>query len=281
MNCLLIALRHCLVSCVLLCAVTGQAGAITITSTESRYESSGIRYYFTVENWSTSDPAPSQCRSENPGISTCVVALAMRLNPTTAQTTGKGYEWRVPIGRGKATMGDMLTTLNGYGFSMPFKGSILVGKQSTASSDMCISFSTSTIGAAIGGIINLFGPCARIMTPMLQCEISGDNTIDHKNLPDTQLDGATASLQLKVMCKGQSSVTVTATPTDYFGVKLRSDGSLYSRITVNGRDASYGIYLPVGDNQATLVDITSTLITHGTVAPGSFSGSTVITISPP
>lgn len=281
MNCLLIALRHCLVSCVLLFAVTGQAGAITINSTESRYESGGIRYYFTVDNWSIYDTTPSPCRSDNYGVDTCVVELAMRPNPANASTIGERYEWRVPVGRGKATMGDMLTTLNRYGFSIPFRGSVLVSKQSNVNSEMCLSFSVSTIGPAIGGVIGLFGPCTRVMPPILRCDISGDTTIDHKSLADTQLDGATASIQLTVHCKGTTSVTITTSISNYFGVKLRSDGSLYSRITVNGRDATYGTYQTVRDDEPTPVNITSTLITHGTVAPGSFSGSTVITISPP
>lgn len=281
MNCFLITIRRCLVSWVLLCAIAGQADAMTITTTDSRYETGGVRYYFTVDNWSMYDTTPSVCRSDNPGIDTCVIELAMRPGPDSGFTIGERHIWRVPIGRGKPTMGDLLRTLTGFGFSMPFRNSVLVSKQSNVTSDMCLSFSIATIGPMIGGAISPFGPCARVKAPMLQCEISGDSTIDHKSLTDTQLNGARASIQLTVLCRGPSSVTITTSSTNYYGVKLRSDGSLYSRISINGRDASYGTYLPVRDNLPTPIEVTSNLVTYGTVAPGSFSGSTVITISPP
>jgi hypothetical protein len=76
-------------------------------------------------------------------------------------------------------------------------------------------------------------------------------------------------------------VTVSASRTNSYGVRLRDDNSLYSKITVNGKDATAGINLPVSDGLASPLNVTSTLVTRGTVTPGAFSGSTVITISPP
>jgi hypothetical protein len=64
-------------------------------------------------------------------------------------------------------------------------------------------------------------------------------------------------------------------------VRLRADNSLYSKITVNGEDATTGINVALTNGLARSLNIESTLVTRGTVAPGAFSGSTVITISPP
>ncbi|MGE8398531.1 MAG: hypothetical protein ACN6NZ_01200 [Burkholderiales bacterium] len=49
---------------------------------------------------------------------------------------------------------------------------------------------------------------------------------------------------------------------------------------MNGKDATAGINVTVPNGQAPL-NIESTLATRGTVAPGAFSGSTVITVTPP
>ena len=133
----------------------------------------------------------------------------------------------------------------------------------------------------MGGGIGLFGPCTPVTKPVLQCAIKGDTTIDHKTLPDNALDGATASTQLGLQCRGPASVTVSASRTNAFGVQLRSDDSLYSKVTVNGKDATAGINVPVAEGLSAPLDIVSTLSKRGTVTPGPFSGSTVITVSPP
>ncbi|MGE8466654.1 MAG: hypothetical protein ACN6QE_11085, partial [Pseudomonas putida] len=94
------------------------------------------------------------------------------------------------------------------------------------------------------------------------------------------VDGAKASTNLSLQCRGPANVTVSTSRTNTNGVRLRDDNSLYSRITVNGKDATAGINVAVSNGQAAL-NIESTLVTLGTVTPGAFSGSTVITISPP
>ncbi|MFV3381013.1 MULTISPECIES: hypothetical protein [Pseudomonas] len=105
--------------------------------------------------------------------------------------------------------------------------------------------------------------------------------IDHKTLADNAVDGATASTQLNVQCRGPASVTVSTTRTDAYGVRLKADGSLYSKVTVNGKDATAGINVPITQDLNTPLTITSTLVKRGDVMPGQFIGSTVLTVSPP
>ncbi|PNG38721.1 hypothetical protein BK640_00750 [Pseudomonas protegens] len=105
--------------------------------------------------------------------------------------------------------------------------------------------------------------------------------IDHKSLMDNAVDGATASTQVYVQCRGPASMTVSTSRSDSYGVRLKSDGSLYSKITVNGKDATAGINVPITQDQFTPLTITSTLVKRGNVTPGQFSGSTVVTLSPP
>ncbi|MDD2058335.1 hypothetical protein N5D52_04905 [Pseudomonas sp. GD03860] len=144
-----------------------------------------------------------------------------------------------------------------------------------------MTFSYSKVSSGQMGDQGLFGPCTRVATHPLKCEIKGVPTINHKDLLDNALDGAKASTRLSLQCLGPASVTVSASRTNASGVQLRSDNSLYSTITVNGKDASAGINVAVSSGLSTWLDITSTLSTRGAVTPGPFSGSTVITVSPP
>ncbi|MEG0860393.1 MAG: hypothetical protein RSD81_03045 [Pseudomonas sp.] len=274
------ALRSSVAS-VLLSAAAVQAHAIIITTTESRYEPGGTRHFFTVNDWMSGEAGrPNPCQSDDPRQTICRVALVANKRPGNYSGVGYYAEWEVAVRRGSSTMNDLQWDLYYRGLKLPLSGSILVPVK-YASDEVCITFSYSKIGPDLGGGIGLFGPCTRVATPVLQCDIKGDTTIDHKNLPDNALDGAKASIQLGLQCRGPASVTVSASRTNASGVRLRSDDSLYSKITVNGKDATAGINVAVADGLNTPLNITSTLSTRGTVTPGPFSGSTVITVSPP
>lgn len=274
------ALRSTLVA-VLLGGAVVQAHAITITTTRSQYEPGGVRYHFVVNDWSSGTiGGPNTCVSNDPRHSVCRVSLGAYERPGSNSVGWFSQNWEVSIFRESSTMGQLLFAMQSKGFQLPLTASIFV-PTSKASNENCVTFAYSTIGPSIGGAINPFGPCTRVAIPILQCEIKGDPVINHKNLPDNALEGATASTQLNVLCRGPASVTVSASRTNTFGVRLRDDDSLYSKITINGKDATGGINLPVSENQASPINITSTLVTRGTVTPGAFSGFTVITVSPP
>ncbi len=274
------ALRSTLAS-VLLCGAALQAQAIIITTTESRYEPGGVRYYFVVSDWNSGGAGqPNPCQSDDPRQTICRVQIVANKRPGNYSAVGWFTEWEVAVRRGSSTMNDLGWDLYYRGLKLPLSASILVPAKYT-SDEVCITFSYSRIGPDLGGGIGLFGPCTRVATPVLQCEIKGDTTIDHKSLPDNALDGAKASTQLSLQCRGPASVTVSASRTNTYGVQLRDDGSLYSKITVNGKNATAGINVAVVDGLNTPLDITSTLSTRGTVIPGPFSGTTVITVSPP
>lgn len=266
---------------VLLSAAALQAHAITITTTESRYEPGGTRYYFTVSDWMSGEAGrPNPCQSDDPRQTICRVGLVANRRPGNYSSVGRYADWEVPVRRGSSSMQQLQWDLQAKGLRMPLSGSIFVSRQN-ANDELCITFSYSKIGPNLGGAISLFGPCTRVAVPVLQCDITGETTIDHKSLPDNALEGAKASIQLNLQCRGPASVTVSASRTNTSGVRLRSDDSLYSKITVNGKDATAGINVAVVDGLNTPLDITSTLSTRGTVTPGPFSGSTVIIVAPP
>lgn len=270
-------LVRALLSITLYCAAF-HAQAITISTTGSRSESGGVRYYFVVSDWGASS-IPSPCISTNPDLTICLISIIARHSTgTSLADVGFYANWKIPARDPGATMGLMLDDLNKKGLQIPLRGSILVD-QKNANSDICIGFTYALIGGTVGGGVGPLGPCVKVSLPTLQCEITGDSTINHSTLPDDAVEGAQASTQLSLKCASATSVRVTTSYYNWFGVLLRNDGSLYSKITVNGKDATGGIDVNVADGQPTNLDITSTLRTRGTVAPGEFSGSTVVTVS--
>lgn len=267
---------------VLLCGAAVQAHAITINPTKSENEPGGVRYYFVVSSWypPVSDVL-NPCVSNDPNDTTCRVRLG--INKGAGKSNQVGYNpnlyWEVPTRRDLWPIAYLLKDLEAKGFRIPLNNSVFV-PQNDVSDDLCITFSYSIVGRT-GGATQLFGPCVPVATPPLQCEITGDAIIDHKTLADNALEGATASTQLNVQCRGSTSMTVSTTDTDAYGVRLKSDGSLYSKVAVNGKDATAGIDVPITQGQITPLTITSTLVKRGDVMPGQFIGSTVLTILPP
>lgn len=266
---------------ILLSGAAMQAQAITITTTESRYEPSGVRYYFTA-NWTPSESGINPCTSNDPVHTVCRVELAAKPSPYAYFSLGYyPADWTVPIRRGGSDISYLLSDLKKVGFSVPIYGSILVPYESVNKyNDICIAFTYVRLGTNLGGVAETFGPCATVATPPLQCNITGKTTINHYTLSDNDVDGAKASTLLDVQCRGVAIVRVSASRTNSSGVKLTTDGSLYSKVTINGKDATNGINLFVTDSQPSRLDILSTLSSSKTVTPGPFSGSTVITISP-
>lgn len=263
---------------VLLCGAVVQAHAISIYPTKSEYEPGGVRYYFVVNDFGPVNTR-SPCATYSEANDVCRIFLAATTIPSYYMPVGVYSTWDVPI-RSGSNLGQLQKDLESKGFQIPLRGSVLVTDK-TVFPNLCISFAAAIVATNESMRAFLFGPCAPVTAPPLQCEITGDTTIDHKNLADNVLDGATASTQLYVKCRGPASVTVSASRTNTYGVRLREDNSLYSKITVNGKDATTGINVPVNDNVSSPLNITSTLVSRGTVTPGAFSGSTVITVSPP
>ncbi|MGY1449362.1 MrpH family fimbial adhesin [Pseudomonas chlororaphis] len=271
------ALR-CALAAMLLWGMSAQARDIVITTTKSEYVPGGVRYYFVVNSWGD-DWIPSLCSTNDPAYTVCDVRLTARIISSYNFTVGRYNTWSVPP-RSNSDMGELLKDLESKGFRIPLSGSIFVSSK-YAPSELCIGFDAVKVGPNIGGAPSRLGPCPRVAVPSLQCDITGYAVIDHKSLMDNAVDGATASTQVYVQCHGPASLSVSTSRTDSYGIRLKSDGSLYSKITVNGKDATAGINVPITQDQPTPLTITSTLVKRGNVTPGQFSGSTIVTISPP
>lgn len=256
----------------LLCSVTGAAHAVLIETTGARYESGGVRYYFTVTSWE--EGGGSFCADMS--AANCTLGIYGLQKPNYyAGMVPSTHRWRI------TPTTSMESVLSQMGVTIPFEGSVLVPKNKAISDSFCISFTQGYSYVGSGGIITPVGPCAAVKKPALQCAIEGNTRISHGNISDANVDGEEAAVTLQLTCSGASSVT--ASVSNASGVKLRADGSLYSKITIEDKDPAAGVGVPIQVQQGvpTPISVKSTLFTNGTVEPGYFYGSTVLTISPP
>ncbi|HIE1062985.1 TPA: hypothetical protein ACXJQO_004522 [Serratia marcescens] len=145
------------------------------------------------------------------------------------------------------------------------------------------------IGSDYRGSAFLGDSCSGTMTPPptepppppLSCSISGNGIVlPHGSLDQNVLNGNTKSVTVMISCTKTATVRITAKAgngTDT--VTLRSDGSLKSRLQVNGIAGTTGATVSVPGTSGTYVQFSSTLITNGTVAAGAFYGTAVAVVT--
>lgn len=253
---------------------------LKITTTETRIEANGTRYFFLAE-WDSNQGGRSVCDTDEISLTRCHVTIAALKAPGTPQILGSGPGWTVPTTRNYSSMSDLLRELNKVGFRPPYNGSILVPNGVPVDRRVCISYMYSLVSPSIGAAMNPLSSCVSTQPRPPRCEVQGDLNIDHKSLGEDQLQGAMASTQLSLVCQDSSNIIISVSRSSDSGVPLRSNNTLFSKITVNGKDATNGVTIAVSKNRATSLTVTSMLTTSGRVAPGPFYGNTVITVSLP
>ena len=267
-------MRLILVFVVLLFGFISRAHATaTFVVTSIVSEGGFTRISYTLSGWSLEDSGLSACGGTNRN---CQVRPELRL----VGSQNSGDQWSVTTALNRpVTFGDILRELNSMGVFMPYSDSYLIESAADLTGG-CMVYTTSS--GNMGGPAYDLTNCVplRPPTPPVQCSISGNATVDHRALSGSELNGAQASTRLNVRCNASASISVRAARTNTWGVRLRNDDSLYSVVTINTRDATNGINMSVTNNLDSPLNIISTLVTRGAVAPGPFSGSTVITVSP-
>ncbi|MFO3672680.1 hypothetical protein ACKWMZ_05875 [Pseudomonas protegens] len=259
----------------LLFLMVDTAFAISIVATKSVYEPAGTRYYFTVSDW-----RPDETICSTMSMTSCIVKII------GAPAPGDYYSWidtpyRYEGIRPSWSSALVLQQLREKGFSIPFHGSFLVPRWTYVPSTFCISIAYAEISQTSGGMYGFYGPCVRVAKPALKCDVAGNKTIVHENVSERAIDGNEAVTKLQLSCTGASSVVIYASRESDSRVNLRADGSLYSKLTIEGKAAADGVSIKVQEGVAAPVSIKSTLFSRGTVEPGEFSGSIVLRISPP
>lgn len=255
------------------CVLTHAYSAPTLVVTSSQNEGRGVRYFYTVSNWSVYDPERTDCGDPDYGYD-CIIFETVTFD-SVPESDASMRSWRIPFEAGRAlTMGDILLRLNNQGvFNIPYHTSVLV--EGYSFNPKCLKLRIAT-----GSYTYPFTSCVPLNAPPVKCDLYGRTNIDHATLSEKYLEGARASTSLSLSCSGSTSVSVKATRTDSYGVRLRSDSSLYSEVKINQKDATDGINVVTSSNGSAAIEVTSTLRTRGAVAAGAFSGATVITVSP-
>ncbi|VEA61611.1 Uncharacterised protein [Serratia plymuthica] len=90
--------------------------------------------------------------------------------------------------------------------------------------------------------------------------------LDHGILEEGNLNNNKVSIALAVTCTKMTNILLYINEGDG-GVQLRSDGSLYSNLLLNGQSAKNGIVLQAAPSGA-VVQISSVLRKVGDVSPG-------------
>ncbi|MCO7634958.1 hypothetical protein NJF54_24365 [Pseudomonas guariconensis] len=260
--------------------IADAARAVAIEVDFSRNEYDGVRYFFTVTQW------------EGGGDNFCQDLTARTCN-LTISGIGPGNNYHFPSSYywynlpPNSTMTRLFTLMaDSFGvgstqFRIPFKGSLYVPYRNMS---ICIGFMQQfRYGGTSNEDFYPIGPCAAAMEPPAKCEINGSPTIDHGRVTDNieSLNLSSAETTLQLTCTGRGTVMASASKESPTGIKLRADGSLYSKITIEGKPAAAGVRINVEKGLTTPITIKSQLYSNGVVKPGTFSGSTVLTIAPP
>lgn len=262
----------------LLFMIFTSANAVSLVSNGSRNEQGGVRYYFTVTDWLSGDGF-GFCTDSNARTCDLFIVAVGEGDELLKNSVFSEYRWSGMNSR--LTLAELYKEMNSRGFYVPFSGSILVPESYKKPDDFCISFAAQYAFVGTRGPAYRIGPCAHVTKPPLECIVSGNSTISHGTINDDVVNGNEATTQLQLRCTGSSSLIVTASKENRSGVKLRADGSLYSKLTINGRPAADGVSVPIMEGVSKTISLKSTLYSSGAVEPGSFSGSTVMTITSP
>ena len=118
--------------------------------------------------------------------------------------------------------------------------------------------------------------CAPLPPPDITCDIGGPYTIDFGTVDVTSLSGRAASVNVRTSCTSNVSATIKLVPLDGTNVVTLMPG-LFGTLSVDGQPGATGSRKTVGPAGANF-QLTTTLQTSGTVAPGTMNGSAIVRI---
>lgn len=118
--------------------------------------------------------------------------------------------------------------------------------------------------------------CAPLPPPDITCDIGGPYTIDFGTVDVTSLSGRARSINVRASCTSNVSATIKLIPSDGKNTVTLLPG-LFGTLSVDGQPGATGSRKTVGPAGANF-ELTTTLQTSGTVAPGIMRGSAIVRI---
>jgi hypothetical protein len=230
-----------------------------------------VNYTYRITNFGPEQGA-SPCSYSKAVYNTCLIQMELRTARDKHMLDKQS--WHVPT-RPDSSMGDLYKELNRQGFQIPYTGQFS-SRRPKAGEDLCVTMFYAPTGSRSVSDEIPMSSCVPVPKIVTQCRLSGNGRIDHGEIRAGSLEGATATTHYILSCSGKGRVLVKTTETYRYGVSLRSDGTLYTKIKINDMTTTLGgAIFNITSDRVDMV-IKSTLVTRGRVKAGPFYGSTVI-----
>ncbi|MDP8633459.1 hypothetical protein QZQ04_01665 [Serratia marcescens] len=152
----------------------------------------------------------------------------------------------------------------------------------------CIMFDLYSDSRGGVGVVGTFGstctgsatpPPIKPPPPPLSCYLMNNIVLQHGTLAADEVTGHRAQTTARVYCTGAARVRLKVLSYqggEDYNVKLRSDGSLVSLLSINGTSGSALLDVPaIGGKEVTF---SSLLLAYAPLSSGSFSGSAVAVV---
>ncbi|CAI1904168.1 exotoxin [Serratia plymuthica] len=233
------------------------------------------RFYYEMIDWTTDDNTPNPCYKK----SNCMLMITSSHNYMLSTNDTDGF-WKAdknPWVSNSETMGILGQNFKQF-VGVPRSGNFPYASLTGARGCVSVFYTTRSV---IGGLNRLPGSiCAMPPDETNACEIKTPQLmLDHGVLAPEQLNNNTVTDSLLLSCHQTTEIELYISE-NTGGVMLRSDGSLFSNLKLNGQPANKGITLKVGPT-GTTVQVSSVLRAVGNIEAGIFQGSAVALLALP
>ncbi|ELX8379869.1 hypothetical protein AB7Y49_12125 [Providencia vermicola] len=234
-------------------------------------------YHYVIENWKVSSPyEPNPCKTIlGSNARGCYFSINHLHAAPSKGGTASRIDWSCSINFINYTsMAAIIRDAQSQcGLAFPKSGK--TRHSGPITTEECVGIFVATTDKKGGATMLPGGVCGIVPPPAGKCAFKYINNqqlvLDHGALNPDELNGNQKNSWFSVMCNKDMAIKIMSNMDgDY--VNLRPDGSLKSHITLNGSPASAGVVYNMQANMETPVFTESTLITHGEVKPGKFSG---------
>lgn len=233
-------------------------------------------FYYDLLDWATNDSTPNPCYKKPK----CKIAITSSHNTDLYDNHSDG-SWsgnKHPWVSDSETIGILGQNFKQF-VGIPRSGSFTYNNILGGNGCVGVFYSMNTFWEP--SVYRLPGSiCAIPPDETNACEIKTPQlTLDHGVLAPEQLNNHTVTDSLLLSCNQTTAIQLYIAE-NAGGVMLRSDGSLFSNLKLNGQPANKGIALSVGPT-GTTVQVSSVLRAVGNIEAGVFEGSAVALLALP